>query len=727
MKQFIVAFSFTCLFLAGCSLQPQPLDQPATALEPQATGWKFVGSNPLNVNTNSSADSPSQALDSSGNPVVSWSEYDGISYNIYVKRWNGTSWLQLWTKLDVYLNRDAKFPSLALDNSGNPVVAWQEDNGLGIPNIFVKRWNGTNWVQLGSFLNIDNHQDAYNPSLALDSSGNPTVSWSEFDGTSRNIYVKRWNGSSWVQLGTFLDANTNQNAHNPSLALNSSGNPMVSWVESDGTSWNIYVKRWTGTSWIKLGTFLDANTNQLAHHPSLALDSAGKPVVSWEEYGGTSWNIYVKRWNGTSWVQLGTSLDVNTNKNATDPSLALDSSGNPTVSWFEDDGTAPLPVLTTYNLYVKRWTGSSWLQLGSFLDANTNQSAFYPSLALDSSGNPVVSWSEFDGTSNKIYIKRYGTNAWRNLGNALDVTLNATAYSSSIARKSDDKPVVAWQEQFIGGATNFDTNVYAKEWTGSDWNLLGQVNHQGKSGSLPSLALQTDNKPVVAYLERYSADLTSESSSVYVRRWSGTTWQDLGGALTSPTSIRGLSLAVGSSNTPIVAFATCPASCSLYVKKWNGTNWVGMNGSATPAPVYSGFVTSLALALDSTGKPSVVWAGDFLSPSVKVKRWNGTSWVNYGSGVALNPTGTGAYLPSLKLRSDNQPVVAYGERNASGHFDAYVKRWIGTAWLTIANSLNNSPSGNASQASLVLSSNNNPSVSWIETQNFNDNLYVKAY
>ena len=46
-----------------------------------------------------------------------------------------------------------------------------------------------------------------NPSLALDSSGNPVVSWSEcFDiaCTDRDIFVKRWNGALWVQLGTTL-------------------------------------------------------------------------------------------------------------------------------------------------------------------------------------------------------------------------------------------------------------------------------------------------------------------------------------------------------------------------------------------------------------------------------------------------------------------------------------------------------------------------------------------
>ncbi|GIW31891.1 MAG: hypothetical protein KatS3mg071_2065 [Meiothermus sp.] len=359
--------------------------------------WHQLGTT-LDANTIQDAFSPSLALDATSNPVVAWDEWDGTSYNIYVKRWNGTDWVQLGSFLDANTNRDAFSPSLALDATSNPVVAWDEWDGTSY-NIYVKRWNGTGWVQLGSFLDANTNRDAFSPSLALDATSNPVVAWSESDGTSSNIYVKRWNGTDWVQLGSFLDANTNRDAFSPSLALDATSNPVVAWSESDGTSSNIYVKRWNGTDWVQLGSFLDANTNRGAFSPSLALDATSNPVVAWSESDGTSSNIYVKRWNGTGWVQLGSFLDANTNRDAEVPSLALDAMGNPVVTWSENDGTSR-------NIYIKRWNGTGWVQLGSFLDANTNQDAYYPSLVLDTSGNPVVAWNERDGTAFSIYTKR---------------------------------------------------------------------------------------------------------------------------------------------------------------------------------------------------------------------------------------------------------------------------------------------------------------------------------
>jgi hypothetical protein len=99
---------------------------------------------------------------------------------------------------------------------------------------------------MGGVLDIVPTRDArvFGRSMAFDLNGNPVVTWTEFDGTSNNVYVKRWTGTAWEQVGnSFLDVNTNRDAYAPSIALGSSGNPVVAWSETDGTSNNIYVKR----------------------------------------------------------------------------------------------------------------------------------------------------------------------------------------------------------------------------------------------------------------------------------------------------------------------------------------------------------------------------------------------------------------------------------------------------------------------------------------------------
>ena len=110
-----------------------------------------------------------------------------------------------------------------------------------------------------------------------------------------NIYVKRWDGVNWVPLGNELDVTEPLPAGSPSLALDTSGRPVVAWSENDGTSFNIYVKRWDGTSWLLQGSGLDTLLSQQAQYPKVAMDSLGYPVMVWEEQVGSAKRIYVKR------------------------------------------------------------------------------------------------------------------------------------------------------------------------------------------------------------------------------------------------------------------------------------------------------------------------------------------------------------------------------------------------------------------------------------------------
>lgn len=362
-----------------------------------APDWVSLGGI-LNIDASKSATIPSIAIDSSGNPIVAFNEEDATSYNIQVKKWNGTTWASLGGILDIDASNAAHRPSMSLDSSGNPVVAWQEKVGVQF-NIHVKKWNGTTWTSLSGILDIDASNTASLPSIALDSNGNPVVAWQEKVGTTENIYVKKWDGTTWTLLGGLLDVHTNTNADSAKIAIDSSGNPIVTWFEFDGTQHNIYVKKWNGTTWTSLGGILDLDASKGTRYPSIAVDLSGNPVIAWQEHDGTSFNIYVKKWNGTTWVLLGGTLDFDTSKVTAFPSIALNSSGNPIVTWQENDGTSN-------NIYVKKWNGTTWSSLGGILDFDASKDATYPSIALDSSGHPGISWHEVAGTAFHLRTKK---------------------------------------------------------------------------------------------------------------------------------------------------------------------------------------------------------------------------------------------------------------------------------------------------------------------------------
>jgi hypothetical protein len=62
----------------------------------------------------------------------------------------------------------------------------------------------------------------------------------------------------------------------------------------------------------------------------------------------------------------------------------------------------------TDNLCLKEWNGSSWQVLNA-PKVSSESFATYPSLALDSDGNPVLAWRESDaiGQYSKVYAHAF--------------------------------------------------------------------------------------------------------------------------------------------------------------------------------------------------------------------------------------------------------------------------------------------------------------------------------
>jgi Bacterial Ig-like domain len=359
-----------------------------------------------------------------------------------------------WLNFDSTPVQQGGVYSIALDSSGKPFLASIYDGTL-----YVKYWNGSAWEQLGTGLNIGTGKDAREPFLVVDNSDTPIVAWLEAVNSSpMSTYVKRWNGSAWIQYG--IGGPLNDVSTKPYLAVDSSGTLFVAYLRLNDGIPNIYIHYWNESSWGTLPT-IPAKYGDGSLSLSLAIDSLGNPIVAW---GGDAYpafyekDIYIKRWNGSVWVDYGTgtALDVNLSATARYPAISLDGSDYPTVAWKEENGG-------NHNIYIKKWNGSSWVQLSGSLNVVDGQYIDTPSLSLDTLDNPVITWEEFDGNSRKIYVKYRNNNSWSNygIGGALNVNLAWNAYKPSIILDNENKPVVAWYESDSSTFYGADGTTYS--------------------------------------------------------------------------------------------------------------------------------------------------------------------------------------------------------------------------------------------------------------------------
>ena len=381
--------------------------------------------------SNSARDSldPSLAIAPDGTPYVAWLDASDGDWEIYVRRWNGSSWEEVGagsaSEGGVSDNYGGSFsPSLAISPDGNVYLAWA-DMTYGDGEIYVLRWDGSSWQEVGagsaSGGGISNNANgSWVPSLAIAPDGMPWVAWEDESNWNTEIYIRRWSGSSWETVGSGSASgagisNSNGGSYDPALAIGADGSAFVAWEDNSDGDKEIYVRRWNGTSWEEAGVGsarwggISYNTGD-SRFPSLAVAPDGSVTIAWQDRSSGENEIYVLRWDGSSWQEVGagSSSSSGISDNAGDswlPSLALDSDGTPYVSWENHDGW-------NNDIYIRSWNGASWEELGAGSASRSGISdnaglSNDPTMAIGPNGTPYIAWE--DDTSNgwEIYVKRY--------------------------------------------------------------------------------------------------------------------------------------------------------------------------------------------------------------------------------------------------------------------------------------------------------------------------------
>ncbi|MBN1435626.1 MAG: choice-of-anchor D domain-containing protein [Sedimentisphaerales bacterium] len=273
--------------------------------------------------------------------------YTGGDSEIYGRIWDGSEWVQMdWSETYGGISNDAVLnekPSVVISPVGEVFVSYTAIHpGTDQREIVVKRY-GYNypetfvgvphpddrvWVELtdetiGEFAERPHsgvsHDEAtsFDSSIVVDLEGRPIVAWSSMLGQDQaEIYVKRWTGDTWIEI------NNSNSASDP---------------DDDGRS---------GVS----------NDSGMSLQPDLAITDSGDLIVTWVNWAdwanydnpltdGGQAGIFVRELadGSSTWTTFDTQhvgQDSATNRGLAPslgwyytPKIDVDSAGNPVVSW----------------------------------------------------------------------------------------------------------------------------------------------------------------------------------------------------------------------------------------------------------------------------------------------------------------------------------------------------------------------------------------------------------
>lgn len=343
-----------------------------------------------NVPGNASTVAPQVAVDGSGNALTVFQHSGSIVANRYTagSGWDsGTAWLD---KSIAY----SAGPALALAGSGQGIVVWQEYDGV-TDSIYTTHYTpGSGWSAPHT-IDSEATRAASSPSVAMDGNGNAIAVWRQYDGTTTSIFANRYNGQEWGTAQTI--ENLSSEALAPEIAMNANGNAVTVWTQHEGSNRSVYSNTYIPGSGWSTPVLLDPGTSY-ATEVHAAIDGSGNAIAVWRQYDSNRHRIYVRRYvPGSGWnaVQQLQSPDGG---DAWEPQIAMDTNGNAVVLWMQWRDT-------TFGIFGNRYVpGSGWGGAKLFADATNDVSA--PHVALDGNGRITAVWQEGDGQTKNIKAVR---------------------------------------------------------------------------------------------------------------------------------------------------------------------------------------------------------------------------------------------------------------------------------------------------------------------------------
>ncbi|MFL2579772.1 MAG: T9SS type A sorting domain-containing protein [Parvicellaceae bacterium] len=337
-----------------------------------------------------------------------------------VYEWNGSSWTQLGNDIDGEAAGDLSGRVVSISHDGSIVAigAYRNDgNGNRSGHVRIYNWDGLSWNQMGADIDGEHPNDnsssgSFNRARGMSLSGSGTrVAIGAFrndDGGTNAGHVRifEWNGNAWNQMGTDLDGANVGDEFGGSVSMNTNGDILVVGIPGDSTlaasggATEVYY--WNGLNWIQKGTTLygiyslgelgavvGSNDNG---------DIIGTSAPQTNGSGTGRGAIYIYKWNGTDWDQLGNTIfGAIDNEN-----LGRD---------FELSSDGETLIAASYGFEFKVFEHSStnnlWTQKGNTIIVTLQVYENGTHVSIDSSGNVVGCGSEtgMNGEGNTLIFE----------------------------------------------------------------------------------------------------------------------------------------------------------------------------------------------------------------------------------------------------------------------------------------------------------------------------------
>jgi hypothetical protein len=307
--------------------------------------------------------------------------------------------------------------SLSLYGSRLAVGAIQEDvDGNTNGHVRIYERDGTDWLQVGTTLYGDAAWDKFGSSVSLNADGSRLAVSAPWYGPFNKGQVKvlEWDGISWVQVGQGI------NGDNPSsfwgnTCLNNSGDILAIGVGSNGvnTPGMVRVYQLQGAFWKQLGSDLTDKIPLNDFGTSISLSGRGHRVaIGVTGLGPAPGSVVIYDWNGSDWIQVGSTISGVANGSQFGRSVDLSNDGS-TIAIGANTYDGPGQNIGQTMVFH---LDGDWNQIGSSIDGVSNDDLSGDVVQISPDGSLLAIASPFndDNGNNAGHVRvfEFVNNSW---------------------------------------------------------------------------------------------------------------------------------------------------------------------------------------------------------------------------------------------------------------------------------------------------------------------------
>jgi len=390
------------------------------------------------------------SLNSSGT-IIAIGNYKNSSYRGIVQVYRyviDNSWVKISQDILGLVNTDQFGYSISINSAGTIVAIGSPyantTNGTDSGSVSVYKYiTDGSWVPLGQTINGEGPNELAGWSVSLDTSGSilaigatKNVSagiTSIIEGGQVRVY-RFTNDTSWVLISQDIDGTTAVERFGYSVSLNGNGTLVACGAIALASTGHVKVYKYiSDNSWIPQGQTISGEALNDYSGYSVSLNKQGNILAIGAPFNDGSANfaghVRIYKYNGISWIQIGTDIDGGLEYDYVGRALALNAEGNRLVIGVPGQGsvivyqTTDLLGAATSNIVPL--ANNTYTLGSSSLYWSNAYIRDISAINIDVSGNlnPLIDNSSSLGTSSKRW------------GDAYIIKINGSVYNGT----SDDR------------------------------------------------------------------------------------------------------------------------------------------------------------------------------------------------------------------------------------------------------------------------------------------------